>query len=215
VWRAAPFVLRRAPDGLRPAECRPRHIDFDSSAAGQVPSCAVACPSGLRSTPRKRVRGQLLRGFKSHRHRHSDQGFYPPGGLRPALGRVPRRGLWSQCRSHFASPCTSSLGLDIALRRSASADCSSAISMSSAPSCVSSRARRAHRGSRRGVGGPLGHRRWSGLPRADCCSTGRQHAPDRMPPAPPRARIRHTHDRYRRRSGSSSSSTDPARSGSQ
>ena len=31
---------------------------------------AVACPSGLRSTPRKRVRGQLLRGFKSHRHRH-------------------------------------------------------------------------------------------------------------------------------------------------
>ena len=29
----------------------------------------MACPSGLRSTPRKRVRGQLLRGFKSHRHR--------------------------------------------------------------------------------------------------------------------------------------------------
>ena len=29
----------------------------------------VACPSGLRSTPRKRVWGKLHRGFKSHRHR--------------------------------------------------------------------------------------------------------------------------------------------------
>ncbi len=36
---------------------------------GPVACCAVACPSGRRSTPRKRVRGQLLRGFKSHRHR--------------------------------------------------------------------------------------------------------------------------------------------------
>src|SRR5262249_53117149 len=39
---------------------------------GLVSSTAVACPSGLRSTPRKRVRGQLLRGFKSHRHRHAE-----------------------------------------------------------------------------------------------------------------------------------------------
>ena len=30
----------------------------------------VACPSGQRSTPRKRVWGQLHRGFESHRHRH-------------------------------------------------------------------------------------------------------------------------------------------------
>jgi hypothetical protein len=29
----------------------------------------VACPSGLRSTPRKRVWVQAHRGFKSHRHR--------------------------------------------------------------------------------------------------------------------------------------------------
>ena len=31
---------------------------------------AVACPSGLRSTPRKRVTGKTVRGFKSLRHRH-------------------------------------------------------------------------------------------------------------------------------------------------
>jgi hypothetical protein len=31
----------------------------------------VECPSGRRSTPRKRVRGQLLRGFKSHLHRQT------------------------------------------------------------------------------------------------------------------------------------------------
>ena len=40
------------------------------ATAARVVFSAVACPSGLRSTPRKRVRGQLLRGFKSHRHRH-------------------------------------------------------------------------------------------------------------------------------------------------
>ena len=42
---------------------------FGARDADPVRSSAVACPSGLRSTPRKRVRGQLLRGFKSHRHR--------------------------------------------------------------------------------------------------------------------------------------------------
>ncbi len=36
-----------------------------------VLSFAVACPSGQRSAPRKRVWGQPHRGFKSHRHRHS------------------------------------------------------------------------------------------------------------------------------------------------
>ena len=36
----------------------------------RVASSTVACPSGLRSTPRKRVWGRLHRGFKSHRHRH-------------------------------------------------------------------------------------------------------------------------------------------------
>ena len=36
---------------------------------------AVVCPSGLRSTPRKRVRVQALQGFKSlhHRHRNAQQ----------------------------------------------------------------------------------------------------------------------------------------------
>jgi len=29
----------------------------------------VACLSGQKSTPRKRVLGKLNRGFKSHRHR--------------------------------------------------------------------------------------------------------------------------------------------------
>ena len=36
-----------------------------------VISPAVACPSGLRSTPRKRVMVHRHRGFKSHRHRQS------------------------------------------------------------------------------------------------------------------------------------------------
>ncbi len=36
-----------------------------------VISAAVACPSGQRSAPRKRVWGQPHRGFKSHRHRHT------------------------------------------------------------------------------------------------------------------------------------------------
>jgi hypothetical protein len=34
-----------------------------------VSSLLVACPSGQRSAPRKRVLGKLNRGFKSHRHR--------------------------------------------------------------------------------------------------------------------------------------------------
>ena len=41
-------------------------------------SPAVACPSGRRSTPRKRVRGQALRGFKSHRHRQQCRDTSPP-----------------------------------------------------------------------------------------------------------------------------------------
>ena len=51
-----------------------RVADVRSISAGSdspVACCAVACPSGLRSTPRKRVRVYALRGFKSHRHRHS------------------------------------------------------------------------------------------------------------------------------------------------
>ena len=37
--------------------------------AEPVPSSAVACPSGLRSTPRKRVWAQVHPGFESLRHR--------------------------------------------------------------------------------------------------------------------------------------------------
>ncbi len=36
---------------------------------GSLESNPVACPSGRRSTPRKRVTSQDVRGFKSHRHR--------------------------------------------------------------------------------------------------------------------------------------------------
>ena len=41
------------------------------ASAVLVISAAVACPSGQRSAPRKRVWGQPHRGFKSHRHRHT------------------------------------------------------------------------------------------------------------------------------------------------
>ncbi len=54
----------------------------------------MACPSGRRSTPRKRVRRQLLRGFKSHRHRHgvlTKVGTFelrnPPWAAGPAASR--------------------------------------------------------------------------------------------------------------------------------
>ena len=43
--------------------------DFVESPSLRYISPAVACPSGLRSTPRKRVWVQAHRGFKSHRHR--------------------------------------------------------------------------------------------------------------------------------------------------
>ena len=63
VRRAARRVLRRS-TGLG------GHSRFRGDLAAPVPSPAVACPSGLRSTPRKRVWAQAHRGFKSHRHRH-------------------------------------------------------------------------------------------------------------------------------------------------
>ena len=55
VRRAAGGVLRQAASVTVPVAGRSAH--------------AVACPSGLRSTPRKRVTVQPVRGFKSHRHR--------------------------------------------------------------------------------------------------------------------------------------------------
>lgn len=73
----------------------------------------VACPSGRRSTPRKRVRVQALRGFKSHRHRTLGAprpqkarawgaviilgGLSPPSPLRRRLFRGSDRdgGVWA------------------------------------------------------------------------------------------------------------------------
>ncbi len=66
-----------------------REVDADSPP---VPSAAVACPSGLRSTPRKRVWVHALRGFKSHRHRHSVSAFCSrPTSRRAALPYAPAR----------------------------------------------------------------------------------------------------------------------------
>ena len=44
---------------------------FPDPAGSRVISPTVACPSGRRSTPRKRVKVHAFRGFKSHRHRAS------------------------------------------------------------------------------------------------------------------------------------------------
>ena len=65
--------------------------------APPVPSSAVACPSGLRSTPRKRVRVHALRGFKSHRHRHTPPArdawlTRAPGMAEPGLHRMTNPG---------------------------------------------------------------------------------------------------------------------------
>ena len=69
--RVVPFVGAPGPSRMHKA----RPVGFRT----------VACPSGQRSTPRKRVWGQLHRGFESHRHR---QGF--PGETRvPWLVKPP------------------------------------------------------------------------------------------------------------------------------
>ncbi len=56
-------------------------------------SITVECPSGRRSTPRKRVRGQLLRGFKSHLHRQALESTFGAGA--GGSGGEMRR-LWSR-----------------------------------------------------------------------------------------------------------------------
>ncbi len=56
-------------DPLRPG---PRDR-FRPAPPSPVPFPAVACPSGLRRTPRKRLWVQAHRGFKSLRHRHAKQ----------------------------------------------------------------------------------------------------------------------------------------------
>ena len=91
---------------LRPRCTRVRRppARFQARATPPVPSSAVACPSGLRSTPRKRVWVQAHRGFKSHRHRRhearpalslsagrSRAALGPAGVRRPVRGTGRRR----------------------------------------------------------------------------------------------------------------------------
>ena len=67
---------------LRPSEI---YREFFASpgchlrSAMRVSSPAVESPSGRGRTPRKRVRGQPLRGFKSHLHRHCLAGLVSAG----------------------------------------------------------------------------------------------------------------------------------------
>ena len=104
-------VGRRYPAGGRGGHpWRPGHgrRRFLGRPRPLVPSSAVACPSGLRSTPRKRVWVQAHRGFKSHRHRHgpsTDRGPIerqkagPSGAGFPSSVVAPRRpGRLLSCR---------------------------------------------------------------------------------------------------------------------
>ena len=60
---------------------RARPADFGATRRVRYPRPAVACPSGLRSTPRKRVWVQAHRGFKSHRHRHENPRIHAQMGV--------------------------------------------------------------------------------------------------------------------------------------
>ena len=67
----------------------------------QVSSAAVESPSGRGRTPRKRVRGQPLRGFKSHLHR--------PYGSPAALllrGGASAYGPWGPCTAGLTAPAS-------------------------------------------------------------------------------------------------------------
>ena len=76
----------------------PRASRFKGPLIARVTSPAVACPSGLRSTPRKRVWVQAHRGFKSHRHRqpfrlHPRRTSCPRAS--PARASAPATASWS------------------------------------------------------------------------------------------------------------------------
>ncbi len=91
-WRWSPLL---PPSAWSPTP------EGEASRCGPVTSSAVACPSGQRSTPRKRVWGQPHRGFKSHRHRQGvltklrAEVTKPPVGAPPALmqGVSPSSGV--------------------------------------------------------------------------------------------------------------------------
>lgn len=77
-------ILRQHEGGLRAALVHFPHVVL-------VESSAVACPSGQRSAPRKRVWGQPHRGFKSHRHRHGVLTKVGTPDLRNPPGGADRR----------------------------------------------------------------------------------------------------------------------------
>ena len=82
--------------GVLAEECAAALKKFFAHSADPVSSSTVVSPSGRGRTPRKRVMGQLIRGFKSHHHRHSSgppisRGPFVSSG-RPALPPVHRDG---------------------------------------------------------------------------------------------------------------------------
>src|SRR6478672_1032955 len=72
--RSRELVLRQdasdaeGPEGLRVV---PVSQELLVGRGGSVDSCPVACPSGRRDTPGKRVEGKLSRGFESLGHRQA------------------------------------------------------------------------------------------------------------------------------------------------
>ena len=73
-------LIRKRDGPIRSVPPPPRGVSFGGPPRGAPPRfvlvgfSAVACPSGQRSTPRKRVWVKAHRGFKSHRHRQIRQG---------------------------------------------------------------------------------------------------------------------------------------------
>ena len=85
LWRSLGKRVGFTPSGVQ-IPYPPRRSDAGRTitvrpASLLVPFSAVACPSGQRSAPRKRVWGQPHRGFKSHRHRQSTKAPSPWGAF--------------------------------------------------------------------------------------------------------------------------------------
>jgi hypothetical protein len=89
----------------------------------RVPYSTVACPSGLRSTPRKRVRVYALRGFKTPRHRQQEaQTPGSPDRGDPAFDRsrliVTRQGSGAFVRAQTSRPVELRPHIEAAFERS-------------------------------------------------------------------------------------------------
>ena len=96
--RRCAYSWRRSCQAGRTADRRPA----TATPGGPVTYSAVVCPSGLRSTPRKRVRVQALRGFKSLRHRseHAKRPVDPRGSTGVFASELARRRRRrARCRS--------------------------------------------------------------------------------------------------------------------